>query len=183
MKMPGFLFWTCSVSSLILIANGRYAILPWLLSCMAVWYSLNKILISPRIHQILLVSDFRLALLNVVVPQVLQFVKWIWLPGLGFWSFLRNSEELLSPVKSWYIKCSSDLLVNMATFLSFSMKSQCICLEWNSGIKFVTFPMALPLAVSSSSSLFKGNFKIKFTVPSVITTVRDSIKTCQMQKL
>ena len=81
---------------------------------------------------------------------------WDW-----FLAISEETEELLSPYKSWYIKCISDLLVDLAAFLYFSMKSQCICLKWNSGIKFATFIMALPLAVLSSSSLFKGNFQIK----------------------
>ena len=80
-KMPGFLFWNRSTCTLILNATGRYAISPFLLSCIIVWYSLNKMFLS-RIHQILLILDFYLAFLNLVIPEVLQFVKWIQLPGL-----------------------------------------------------------------------------------------------------
>ena len=45
-KMPGFLFWNRSTCSLILNTTGRYAISPFLLSCITVWYSLNKMFIS-----------------------------------------------------------------------------------------------------------------------------------------
>ena len=42
-RIPGFLYWTHSISSLIIIANERYAT-----SCIVAWYSLNNMFISSQ---------------------------------------------------------------------------------------------------------------------------------------